>query len=79
MQSVHHQRQYVRQSEVDGWKKGGDHNDLQAYYGRRFKGMSPMIIAWIILRQKDHIAVCYILGMNKWLLFIDYVLKISLC
>lgn len=44
-QSVHHQRQHVRQSEVNGWEKGGDYNDLQAHYGRRFKGMSLMIIA----------------------------------
>lgn len=43
--SVHHQRQHVRQSEVNGWEKGGDYNDFQAHYGRRFKGMSLMIIA----------------------------------
>lgn len=45
MQSVHHRRQHVRQGEVNGWEKGGNYNDLQAHYGRGFKGMSLMIIA----------------------------------
>lgn len=45
MQSAHHRRQHVRQSKVDGWEKGGNYNDLQAHYGRGFKGMSLMIIA----------------------------------